>query len=102
MPARCWAINASYGRCSKDGGHEDDHEVTFTWTDEEVVGPGVPVPLIGLPAYDDHPIHDAVLVDQAVGRGRCFSCGCIQTAHDEIGPDGEAMCSPHQCRTFVA
>ena len=100
--SQCWAYG-TYGRCDKDGGHDDEHQITFTWSDADVLNPSVPVPLVGLPSFDDQRTHDSVLVDQAVGHlGPCFSCGCTAPQHDEIGPDGEAMCAPHQCRQFIA
>ncbi len=93
---RCWAFGP-HGRCELFGGHLQAHQIIQTWTDEEVINPAVNVPLVALP------VHDSVLVDLAMpATGKCFVCGCTEPDHLLVGGDGEAMCVPHQCRTFVA
>lgn len=97
MSARCWAYGVQ-GRCSEDGGHDGNHAITFYWTDEECLDPAIHVPVVTLP------IHDSVLVDQALPdpSGPCFSCGCSLPQHLVVGPDGEQMCVKHQCREWIA
>ncbi len=99
--SQCWAYG-TYGRCEKDGGHDDEHQIIQSWTDDECVNPAVLVPVVRAFEEVAPPVHDGVLVDQAVGPGKCFVCGCDQAAHEEIGGDGDAMCVKHQCREFVA
>jgi hypothetical protein len=94
MP-RCWAFG-SYGRCELAGGHQGNHQIVQEWTDEACLNPAVQVPVLALPAFDDPP-GAAVM-----GDDRCFSCGCPEAAHLVVGEDGEAMCSRHQCREYVA
>ena len=96
---RCWAFGPQ-GRCESFAGHTDDHKIVLEWTDEECINPATYVQAIALP------IHDAVLVDQAVpgaptAVAPCFSCGCSEAAHHEEGDDGEQMCSRHQCREYI-
>lgn len=97
---RCWAFGPDMRRCDLVGGHEDDHQVVTSWTDEESLT------FAGGKAVVEVPIHDSVLVDQAVqtldAPVLCFSCGCDKAAHEAVGGDGEAMCERHQCRMFLA
>lgn len=37
--SRCWAFNADGQRCDLDAGHQDDHQIHLSWTDEEVWDP---------------------------------------------------------------
>lgn len=100
----CWAYNRQRQRCDQEAGHEGNHSVSTTWTDDECFDPTIilpsppattgvisvtntspPIPIIG---YDDG-------MDDlgAVPGGGCFSCGCGEDAHP---------CDAHQCRSFVA
>jgi hypothetical protein len=98
-------------RCELDGGHEGNHEVRTTWTEDECFDPAVfevvqkgledeaalvlapPPPLSGailpLASFEDNDATDG-------SPDQCFSCGCPEYAH------GRATgCADHACRTFV-
>lgn len=102
MASRCWAYGP-FGRCEKDGGHDDNHQIVQEWGDDDCVdfagaqgvswaevmfAPSAPT----LEPPDDDSIQ--------ILNGRCFSCGCTEAQHLEATEDFLA-CEAHQCRTFV-
>jgi hypothetical protein len=103
---RCWAFGPDMRRCDADTmDHPARHSYTVEWEDEESLTFEGLSAVVEAKTLLDHPtpIHDAVLIDQAVQTlDNCYTCGCTQAQHEVIGGDNEAMCVPHQCRTFMA
>ena len=101
---RCWAFGIM-GRCELEGGHDDPHQIVTRWGDEDTVT------FDGQQAVAAATVFHAGVVTQIgspeealsvpVRSPNCFSCGCPEDAHLEIGESGDAMCRRHQCRAFV-
>lgn len=89
---KCWSFNRAGQRCEGMAGHENEHFLTTTWTDEESWTPDEQsnvaiVPVIDLPmrveepkttanvrtcAVCEHPWHDGECERKTVG----LPCGC--------------------------
>jgi hypothetical protein len=117
--SRCFAYNVQRQRCDQEGGHDGDHSISLTWTDEESWDPNdLPVPYVApmsggtvVPTTsftatrsvatlrsvnEDGEFFDTQIDvdDNALGEtGKCFSCGCAEDDHP---------CDAHGCRSYVA
>ena len=98
MSKQCWAMSPKYGRCEGIAGHDGDHTIVITWTDDECLAAS-PFTTTGgrdVPIIDTRAVITVDGGTQTLGK-RCYSCGCDEEAH---GGDGE-RCEKHQCTEFV-
>ncbi len=85
----CWAFNRQRQRCTLFAGHEDDHAIAVTWTDDECFDP------TEVPALPVSPISLPIPGVTQTATDRCFSCECPRVIHHEGG------CEAHGCKTFI-
>ena len=114
--SQCHARSAQppYSRCEQDAGHDGDHSISLSWSDEECFDPASIIVAVGGPVLppatwrggsitDDH--GDIHVLNADIGRldaaleeiddGMCFSCGCSEQDHQG------GACERHDCRAFV-
>lgn len=83
---QCWAYSKQGNRCEHPAGHNGDHVIQQTWTDEECAAPGTPaIPVTETSVTASQP----VLVEKTIKcvacqhahRNSACKCGC----HEFIG-----------------
>lgn len=92
MATRCWALNEDAQRCELPAGHDDLHEISKTWSDDEcyvpttaptiVYGTGPVTAVGGGGAYQNGPppmpgdSDECLICDHRMHRGMCPAGEC--------------------------
>lgn len=91
---RCWAYNKSGQRCELVAGHDRDHSVIISWTNEDVWVPGSTIEVTlqeyGVPRITT-PMTEH-LVDVPKPSGKCVICSHRMHKGMCTGMDGEFSC----------
>ena len=92
MATRCWALNEDGQRCELPAGHDDLHEISQTWSDDECY---VPKPLVVTLAAQEYgptfPVSAGIAPPPM--RGDTDEClVCDHKMHRGVCPVGECDC----------
>jgi len=100
--SQCFAFNQDGLRCTSPGGHNDDHQVVLTFTDDDVF-----IPVNQSDSGHDLSTAAAVYPTPPVVADPCVVCGHKDAMHtDEFGCQGQVaggagVIESCGCRSFV-
>lgn len=99
---RCFAYNIKAQRCTDIAGHDGDHSISMTWTDDECYDPSLGSSPAMVATEMAAPVFEYIQPDEPIPVEPCVACGHGFTAHGESGCTGkQGDGEPCACYSFI-